>query len=375
MARHGPGALRPRLLHLAVASALCAAIAGTLRDRTTAQSSAGFADRIAALSETGGHFDTDNLISNERSYLRVLPALSLNRRSGGAYLGVGPDQNFSYIAALRPSIAFIVDIRRDNMLLHLLFKAIFELARTPAEYLALLTGRPNTGGPAAEGQTSIERIVERIDAVTPDPRSTAAIRSRVEVAIARARVPLSVADRQTIDRFHRRFIAAGLNLRFESTGRPPRSYYPTYRELLLARDSSGRHRNFLASDESFRIVKDLHASDRIIPVIGDVSGGKALAAIARTLTAGGERVSTFYVSNVEFYLFYNDRFSRFVENLRRLPRTGDALLIRSLFNQYAYTANGGDQGSASELQPMADLLQRFDRGRIRRYTDLLVNRR
>src|SRR4029453_11078338 len=94
-----------------------------------------FARQVRELSEPGGTFDTDNLISNERSYLHVLPALKQGRVNGGAYIGVGPDQNFSYIAAIRPSIAFIFDVRRDNLLLHLLFKALFQLSDTRAEYL------------------------------------------------------------------------------------------------------------------------------------------------------------------------------------------------------------------------------------------------
>src|SRR5688572_33360977 len=87
-----------------------------------------FAAQIASLSEAPGYFDTDNLISNERSYLQVIPDLRAPAIRGHAYIGVGPDQNFSYIAAMRPSIAFILDIRRDNMLLHLLFKALFQLS-------------------------------------------------------------------------------------------------------------------------------------------------------------------------------------------------------------------------------------------------------
>ena len=79
----------------------------------------GFAAQVEAFSEPGGYFDTDNLISNERSYLQVLPDLERPGVHGGAYVGVGPDQNFSYIARIRPPIAFIVDIRRDNLLLHL----------------------------------------------------------------------------------------------------------------------------------------------------------------------------------------------------------------------------------------------------------------
>src|SRR5262245_8194151 len=67
-----------------------------------------FAADIARLSEPEGFFDTDNLISNERSYLEVVPALVKGGVSGGAYIGVGPDQNFSYIARIRPAVAYII---------------------------------------------------------------------------------------------------------------------------------------------------------------------------------------------------------------------------------------------------------------------------
>jgi hypothetical protein len=66
-----------------------------------AQSPSPFAAQIASLSEPAGYFDTDNLISNERSYLQVLPDLGRRNVRGGAYIGVGPDQNFTYIAPPR----------------------------------------------------------------------------------------------------------------------------------------------------------------------------------------------------------------------------------------------------------------------------------
>src|SRR5579859_3489960 len=84
-----------------------------------------FAHLVESLSEPGGYFDSDNIITNEMSYLKVLDILRAHDIHGGAYVGVGPDQNFSYIAATRPSIAFVIDIRRDNLLEHLLFKALF----------------------------------------------------------------------------------------------------------------------------------------------------------------------------------------------------------------------------------------------------------
>ncbi len=101
-----------------------------------------FAALAARFSDAGGYFDTDNLISNEPSLLHPLNALdSLNVR-GGVYLGVGPDQNFNYIAQVVPRVAFIADIRRDNMLLLLLFKALFHAASDRQEFLALWLGKP-----------------------------------------------------------------------------------------------------------------------------------------------------------------------------------------------------------------------------------------
>ena len=83
----------------------------TFRSDTT------FAGTIARLSEPAGYFDSDNLISNETSYLHAVSHLRAGRVTGGAYIGVGPDQSFSYIAAIRPSVAFMIDIRRDNLLM------------------------------------------------------------------------------------------------------------------------------------------------------------------------------------------------------------------------------------------------------------------
>ena len=136
----------PSLRRFAVAAALAglALCGGSGHAQAPAPAASGFAAQIAALSEADGYFDTDNLISNETPYLQVAEALADSAPKGGVYIGVGPDQNFSYIGRIRPSSAFIIDIRRDNLLLHLLFKAIFALAPTRAEYLSLLTGRPAT---------------------------------------------------------------------------------------------------------------------------------------------------------------------------------------------------------------------------------------
>jgi hypothetical protein len=355
----------PRFLQITLVGLLLVAIIGIAANLPFSQPASGFAGRVEGLSEPGGYFDTDNLISNENSYLDVMPAL---RQQGGAYIGVGPDQNFSYIAAVRPSVAFLVAIRRDNMLLHLRFKALFELSTTRVEYLAMLTGRPVPADLARWRSAEISAIADYIDESRVDSATIASLRTRTDQQIRHSGVKLDDDDWKTIDRFHRRFISYGLDLKFQSAGRMPRTYYPDYRQLLTARDPNGAHRNYLASEDAFLFLKDLQTRHRIVPVIGDVSGTKAMAAIARYLGDTGERVSTFYISNVEFYLFHDDSFGRYVGNLRRLPRIDNAVLIRSLFGPYTW----GNGASSSRLQSISTVLERFERGQIRRYADLVA---
>jgi hypothetical protein len=325
-----------------------------------------FAGQVAALSEPGGFFDTDNLISNERSFLEVVPELRRLGLRGGAYIGVGPDQNFSYIAVVRPDVAFIIDIRRDNLLLHLLFKSLFAVARTRVEYLAMLVGRPVPADLGAWRDAGIDRIVKQVEAEPLDPKGVTALRARLEAAVTRIGVTLTREDLTTIDRFHRRFIEAGTGLRFHTMGRPPQAYYPTYRELLLMTDPLGNYGHYLASEESFQFVKTLQQQDLVIPVVGDLSGPRALAAIAALMSRRGQRLSALYASNVEYYLFGDPRFGAYIENLRRLPRTERSVIIRSFFGRY-----GPGGGSASRLQPVNDLVGGFPKGKYRYYEDLI----
>lgn len=338
------------------------------QQRSTQAPLSPFAGEIAALSEPGGYFNTDNLISNEQSYLQVLPELEKRNVRGGAYLGVGPDQNFSYIAAVRPSIAFIIDIRRDNLLLHLLFKVLFGQSHTRIEYLAQLTGRPVPADLDAWRSAPIDRLIAYVDTTAPSS-SVEALRRKVDEAIARTGVPLSAEERNTIDRFHRRFIADGLALRFQSAGRAPQAYNPTFRDLLRDRDVAGRQGNYLANEDAFQFVKGLEARDLVIPVTGDLSGVTAMPAIAKALAARQERVSVFYVSNVEFYLFGAGSFPAFAANLGRLPHAPNSVLIRSFFGRWAFASRPGD-ASVSRLQSVDELLREYSAGRVRQYADL-----
>src|SRR5438128_4813049 len=54
---------------------------------------------ITGLSEPNGRFQYENFVSNEFSLQSVIPALKEKTKPAGAYIGVGPEQNFTYIAA------------------------------------------------------------------------------------------------------------------------------------------------------------------------------------------------------------------------------------------------------------------------------------
>jgi hypothetical protein len=357
-------------LRAGIAAALCATLAPAPQAQAPARRGSSFAGQIAALSEQPGYFDTDNLISNERSYQQVLQELTRRKVRGGAYVGVGPDQNFTYIAEVRPAIAFVIDVRRDNLLLHLLFKALFALSRTRIDYLAQLTGRPMPSNIEVWRGATIERLIAYVDRSAASPAAVTALMRRVNAEIEATGVPLSAEDRATIDRFRRRFITDGLALMFESHGRAPQGYNPTYRDLLREVDESGRQAGYLASEDAFQFLKSLQARDLVVPVVGDLSGPTAIRAIGTALTARNERLSAIYVSNVEFYLFRYGTFGRWADNLARLPHAPNSVVIRSVFGRSGGAARPAD-ASVSRVQDVAELLRAHAAGGIRSYGDVV----
>ena len=113
---------------------------------------------ISDFSEPDGHYQYTVITSNETAYQEVLPQLTKIVAPGGVYLGVGPEQNFTYIAALQPRIAFIVDIRRDMMLEHLLYKAVFEMSDDRADFVGNLFSRPRPAQLTAD--SSVEALFQ-----------------------------------------------------------------------------------------------------------------------------------------------------------------------------------------------------------------------
>lgn len=322
------------------------------------ETSDSFATLVQELSGKPGYFDTDNLISNESSYLHVIPQLEALNIRGGAYLGVGPDQNFSYIAHIQPEIAFIVDIRRDNMLMHLLYKALFELSENRLDFLAHLFGKDLDTSTSLSNKYDIDQLMSAIEEMPLDEKTLKTVQKRVGERIVSYGIELSDKDLATIRRFHSEFIRLGPALRFTSHNRSPRAYYPTYRQLMSELDTTGKQSSFLSSESLFLTLKNLHDSDKIIPIVGNFAAPEAIPAIGTYLKSINKKVTSFYTSNVEYYLMYQGLYPAFLENLNQLPLAENSVIIRSYFNRFrsSHPLTASGYASTQLLQSMETML-------------------
>ncbi len=330
---------------------------------------------ITDYSEAGGFFRFDNFISNEALFQHVLGRLKETTKPGGVYLGVGPDQNFTYIVALRPRIAFIVDIRRQNMLEHLMYKALIELSADRADFLSRLFARqrPENIGPESTPEElfkAFRNVPAELDLFFAN---LDAIKTQLE---ERHGFKLSAEDEASIQYIFRAFYVGGPNLTYVGPVTPRfavRNRMPSYADLMMQNDGDGQNHSYLSSEDNFGILKDLEQRNLIVPLIGDFAGPKTIRTVGTYLKQQNAVVTAFYLSNVEQYLFQqNDDWSRFYENVATLPLDSNARFIRSVFNGYAYNlrANGYFR-SDSLLASIPDLLEAFNAGKIETYYDVI----
>jgi hypothetical protein len=323
---------------------------------------------VTELSEEGGTFAPE-LMSNEDSAQFVIPALTTIAPAGGVYVGVGPEQNFTYIAALRPRLAFIVDIRRDNMLQHLMYKALFELSQDRIEFLARLFSRPRPAG--LDARSSAAALFASMEGSAADPQLCDRTLSEIgELLERRRRFTLSDADRAAIARMLQAFMKAGPHA-LKGFG----DKNLTYVQAMTAADLTGAQQSYLASEERFRIVKELHRRNLIVPIVGDFAGDTALVRIGAYLREHDAAVRVFYVSNVERYLFERgDRSRRFYANVAALPLEPSATFIRSVTRdigkRLGFPLPERDSNWWSTLAPIRDTLEAAAAGRLDAYPKL-----
>lgn len=284
------------------------------------------------LSEENGYFQSDNLVSNEIQFQRVIPDLTKSARAGRVYLGVGPEQNFSYIAALKPAMVFIVDVRRGNLQLHLMYKALFELSTDRADFVSRLFSKKRPAGLTAE--SSAQDIFAAYEKVETDDESLyKANLAAIDDHLVKTRgLKLTEEDLKGIEYVYYQFFYYGPSIQYWSTGGSGRGgrTAPTFADLMMAEDGSGRSRSFLASEENFTFLKQLEAKNLLVPVVGNFAGKKALRGVGGYIREHSAVVSAFYVSNVEQYLGRSGVWGDFCANVATLPLDESSTFIRSV---------------------------------------------
>ena len=240
-----------------------------LSDRT-------FWKMVVDFSEPEGFFRSDNFISNETTFQEVIPELRKRVSQNGVYLGVGPDQNFTYVAALRPRMAFIVDIRGQNMLEHIMYKAIIEMSDDRADFLSRLFSRPRPAGldSSTPPGPMFEAFGRKARTEALFARNLQAVLNRLA---KRHGFALSAEERRGIEYVYRAFFSEGPDLRYSYPRKVGARWFPNYAQLMTTPDQAGRNSSYVATEKNFRALRE-----------------------------HGAAVNYIYTSNVERYLFQTD---------------------------------------------------------------------
>lgn len=325
-------------------------------------SSAEFWRLVTDISEPGGYFRIeDNYTSNEMEVGWIAGMLRAENRTGDVYLGVGPEQNFSYIAATRPRMAFVIDIRRQAVMQHLMFKAIFELADDRADFISLLFSKPRPAG--IDSTTPIPRVWSLYAGVATDSAAWLRNYQRIVTQLTGVHGFTFTADesaklRAVYDAFY--YWGPSITTRGGpgGSGRGGAVNGDFARLTGWSLDESGAPRSFLSAEDDYRYVRDLHRRNLIVPVSGDFAGPQAIRAIGAWLTRRRGTVRAFYVSNVEQYLYGDGKAQAFYDNVRTLPIDTGSVFIRP----YALRGRGG--GPGDPLCPIGAFLRAQAEGRI-----------
>lgn len=323
-------------------------------------------------SELNGYFQSENLLSNETGFQTVIPELTRTVKPGGVYLGVGPEQNFTYIAALHPKMAFIVDIRHENAVHHLLYKALIELSDNRADFLSRLFSRPRPAGLTVN--MSVDSLFAAFATVPHDSMLFYKTMDAVKNQLMKVHgFELTAADQQTLLYNFNAFYVAGpeLSYNFNANTFNGNRGMPTYSLLMQATDNGGVRRSYLAADSSYQVLRDLQLRNVLVPLTGDFSGPKALRAVGDYVRQHNATITTFYTSNAEQYLFQNGLWFTFEANVATFPLDSTSVFIRS-GRQGGQGYVGGGRGMATSLlQSMMELVKATSEKRINSYLDVL----
>jgi hypothetical protein len=332
-------------------------------------------------SEPGGNYPYENFITNEETIQDIMSVLTSVTKPGGVYLGVGPEQNFTYISGLKPKMAFIFDIRRQNAIEHLMYKAIFELSPTRQDFVSNLFSIRATDKVPPTARAN--GLFLAFDGLKGDKayytQNLAAIRNN----LAKHGFALSKDDLQKVEYIYDIFFRAGpqIDYRFESPFPAGMAPAPNYIQAMIDTDADKKAWSFLASEENYNVVRDLQMKNLLIPIVGDFAGPTAVRKVADYVRQRNGIVSAFYVSNVEYYLGgpgTNEQapggeasLQRFYQNTATLPVDSSSLFIRFIGADKSRNLSWWRGRWLQAVSPMKDLRDRIQAGGTPTYDQAL----
>jgi hypothetical protein len=326
---------------------------------------------INDLAEPGGYFRIpDNFTSNEIEVGWIFTRLQETKVNGGVYLGVGPEQNLSYIASIRPKMAVLFDIRRQAMVQHQIFKAIFELSPDRADFIQMTFGKPRPA--KLDSTTGIQAMWDAFWYIPTDTAMARKNYARIVDHLTRTHgFTFSDYEMQMMKNVYDAFIAYGPIITTnggQNGGRQPSN---TFADMTgYSYDGAGQPRSFLSTEDNYRYVRNLHLNNLILTVTGDFGGPKAIRAVGDYLKARNAVVSAFYVSNVEQYLFMDGKANAFYGNVAALPIDDKSVFIRP-YSMRNFNRDGG-YGTTNSLCPIGGFLRAVNAGRVYSNNDALA---
>lgn len=320
---------------------------------------------IVDLSEPGGSYPYENFVSNELQVQDVIPALKVTTRPGGVYMGVGPEQNFTYVAVLQSKLAFVIDIRRQNMLELLMYKALFELSPNRADFIGRLFSRPRPAG--LDTKSSVGTLFNAYQKARADADFHAESLEAIKASMTKHGYQLSSDDVSKIEHIYDVFYRGGpgINYAYASPSTPPNlAGSPGYARMMDTQDATGRNSSFLATEENYQYVREMQRKNLIVPLVGDFAGPAVIRNVARYLKERNATVGVFYISNVETYLDDSQR-QVFYANVAALPVESSSMFIRHILGNPARLNLSWwrpGMSNVSTVAPMGDLIRAVQSG-------------
>lgn len=209
----------------------------------------------------------------------------LNNR-GGAYIGVGSDQNLTFIAWAKSRFAFLMDYDPVVVWVNMINRALILASPTKEDFIALW-------------ETKNWKKAWKI------------LRKEYK----------GHKDLKMIVQSHKQF---AYRLRFHYLKRVKR-----WRKTWVPVDYSWLH-----TDKDYGYIRKMFQTNRIRVMKGDLLLNKSLRGIGNVCRKAGIPVRVVYLSNAEQFWHYPGHFRK---NFRNLPVDGKSILIRSIFTK-AYGA-------------------------------------